>query len=495
MQYLLAKLQEYGYIKFNQKDDNDNVKDLFLSHPTSGDMLSAFPRIIGVTSTERTFSAAFAFIDREKKENYTWVLENLKSMMDPDALHGVIVTDRELALVNAITTVFPTASHLLCRWHIGQNVYAKCRKMFDEMTWALFKHAWDSLMYSPTISLYEQALRTMKREFVLYQVAIKYIETNWDEAKHSKLKSHIANCQVNLSAAWAKMHELVKLQITDIKATFEKSLNCWQHEFRIPTFDHLRGAASQSAMGLMLPEIKKLDDMVVEDKIDCGCPIRRTHGLPCAHEIAPLKNQGEPIPLSLIDDQWKILKPILNPSTTSLSSPQQKAQTCGRKSGLVNKSMHRNPSEFEYVEASLKTPKMVKEKTFKVKATMKKSTKVTGIEGANKLLYRLSFFEDGCAPENRWMIFPNMGHVVSSTYNVVVILLSQLQCLSFLPLHSHFIQIELKACSPMPPIANYWFKFRWEEAKEWKTSFIDQIEVFKAIIESDVATAESFDVN
>ncbi|KAI8559843.1 hypothetical protein RHMOL_Rhmol04G0206500 [Rhododendron molle] len=157
MQYLSAKLQEHGYIEFNRKDDNDCVKDLFWSHPTSGDMLRAFPQvllmdctyktnryrfpllqIIGVTSTERTFSATFAFINREKEKNYTWMLENLKSMMDPDALPGIIVTDWELALMNVITRVFPTSSHLLCRWHTGQNVYAKYRKMFDETTWALF---------------------------------------------------------------------------------------------------------------------------------------------------------------------------------------------------------------------------------------------------------------------------------------------------------------------------------------------------------------------
>ncbi|KAI8547532.1 hypothetical protein RHMOL_Rhmol07G0203400 [Rhododendron molle] len=103
------------------------------------------------------------------------------------------------------------------------------------------------------------------------------------------------------------MHDLAKLQITDIKGSFEKSLNCWQHQFRIPIFDHLRGAASQTTMGLMLPEIKKIDDMVVENKVDCDCPIHRTHGLPCAHEIAPFKNRGEPIPLSLIDDHWNML--------------------------------------------------------------------------------------------------------------------------------------------------------------------------------------------
>ncbi|KAI8524334.1 hypothetical protein RHMOL_Rhmol13G0142500 [Rhododendron molle] len=47
----------------------------------------------------------------------------------------------------------------------------------------------------------------------------------------------------------------------------------------------------------------------------------------------------------------------------------------------------------------------------------------------------------------------------------------------------------------MPPIANYWFKFRWEEAKGWETFFSAQIEAFKVIIGSDVATAKSFNVD
>ncbi|KAG5553673.1 hypothetical protein RHGRI_011536 [Rhododendron griersonianum] len=85
MQFLLDKLQDKRYIEFHRKDDIDYVKDLFWSHLTSGDMLCAFPQvllmdctyktnryrfpllqIVGVTSTEKTFSVAFAFIDREK---------------------------------------------------------------------------------------------------------------------------------------------------------------------------------------------------------------------------------------------------------------------------------------------------------------------------------------------------------------------------------------------------------------------------------------------
>ncbi|XP_058216767.1 protein FAR1-RELATED SEQUENCE 5-like [Rhododendron vialii] len=114
------------------------VYNLFWSPPSAGEILRAFSRvlmmdctyktnkykfflvqIVGVTSPKMTFCAAFAFMKCEKTENYTWVLEKLKGMMDPNMLPSVTVMDRELALMNAITNVFPHATNFLCRWHIG----------------------------------------------------------------------------------------------------------------------------------------------------------------------------------------------------------------------------------------------------------------------------------------------------------------------------------------------------------------------------------------
>jgi len=37
----------------------------------------------------------------------------------------VIISDRDLALMNAIEVVFPEATNLLCRFHINKNVKAK----------------------------------------------------------------------------------------------------------------------------------------------------------------------------------------------------------------------------------------------------------------------------------------------------------------------------------------------------------------------------------
>ena len=49
--------------------------------------------------------------------------------MKLDALLGVIVIDRDFTLMNAVKSVFPYATNLLCRFHINKNVKTKCKTM------------------------------------------------------------------------------------------------------------------------------------------------------------------------------------------------------------------------------------------------------------------------------------------------------------------------------------------------------------------------------
>ncbi|MFQ6631240.1 hypothetical protein Gotur_008631 [Gossypium turneri] len=86
-----------------------------------------FVQIVGVTSTNKTFSIAFAFIINEKDENYNWALTCLKLTLEECMYPRVIMSDRELALMNACQQVFPDATRLLCRWHITENIKKHCR--------------------------------------------------------------------------------------------------------------------------------------------------------------------------------------------------------------------------------------------------------------------------------------------------------------------------------------------------------------------------------
>lgn len=68
--------------------------------------------IVGVTSTNLTFSIAFAYLEKECDKNYTWTLERLKSLMDNIIMSSVIVTDKEVALVKTFEKIIPISTNM-----------------------------------------------------------------------------------------------------------------------------------------------------------------------------------------------------------------------------------------------------------------------------------------------------------------------------------------------------------------------------------------------
>ncbi|KAI8572430.1 hypothetical protein RHMOL_Rhmol01G0197600 [Rhododendron molle] len=249
--YLEGHSYPGSYVNWDRLNKDGNVTDLFWAPPCAGEMLRAFPRvlmidctyktnrykfpllqIVGVTCTELTFNVAFAFIECEKEENYIWVLEKLKGMVDADALPVVIVTDRELALMNAIRSVFPHATNLLS-----------------------------------SLTQYEEHLRALKRDFQMFPAALDYMVKNW----------------------------LIP------------------YKERSPLFEILRGVVSKNGMTHVLAASRQVE-WIVESNHACECALRYTHGLPCAHELAPYKTKNIPLPLELIHDHWKRLSlvPIQN---------------------------------------------------------------------------------------------------------------------------------------------------------------------------------------
>ena len=84
--------------------------------------------VVGVTPTRITFFVAFAYLEREQLNNVVWALQRFQGLfLRRDALPRVIVTDRDLALMNAVKVVFLEATNLLCWFHIDKNVKAKCK--------------------------------------------------------------------------------------------------------------------------------------------------------------------------------------------------------------------------------------------------------------------------------------------------------------------------------------------------------------------------------
>ncbi|CAG8662882.1 24206_t:CDS:2 [Cetraspora pellucida] len=111
IQALLDELQGLDF-KFEYKYNYQNyIKHLFFTHRLS----------IALTHT----------YSNETEADYKWALSYVSRIFNGISYPNVIVTDRELALISAISKIFPTTKQILCIWHINKNILAKCRHHFD----------------------------------------------------------------------------------------------------------------------------------------------------------------------------------------------------------------------------------------------------------------------------------------------------------------------------------------------------------------------------
>ena len=186
IQVLYSHLQQSGYTYYDRVSPNNELEELFFVHPTSYALWCTFPEImlidstynttlfklpfleiVGVTSTNKTFSMAFSFLNSEKGPNFEWVLQRVKLVIDERYYPRVIVTDRDLALLGACRAEFPGVHKVLCRWHISQNILQHCRgKCGSIEEYESIKHTWDWMVKAQTRALFEQHYRRLQQKLV-----------------------------------------------------------------------------------------------------------------------------------------------------------------------------------------------------------------------------------------------------------------------------------------------------------------------------------------
>ncbi|KAL5186659.1 hypothetical protein HKD37_05G012474 [Glycine soja] len=150
---------------------------------------------VGVTPTAMTFSVGFAYLETERINNIVWALERFRGLyIRNDRLPVVIVTDRDLALMNAVKIVFPECTNLLCR--------------IESTDWAL--------------------------------------------------KIVLQNSLGDLCSVWDAMNNMITLQHVEIKASFETSTHVVGHVFKKILYKRLLRMVSRDALNEIASEVDRL---------------------------------------------------------------------------------------------------------------------------------------------------------------------------------------------------------------------------------------------
>ncbi|KAK1262170.1 hypothetical protein QJS04_geneDACA021835 [Acorus gramineus] len=353
MQQLMKLIYDHGYIERHRVQENaEVVSEIFFAHPKSIQLVHAFPlvfmmdctyktnqyrmpllEIVGVTSTGKTFVAALVYLRAEKEDNYAWAMECFKSLFDGIPFPKVIITDHELGLMKAVSMVFPSTVCLLCRVHIAKNVLKNCRKAFSDLeTWDKFNGAWFGVMRALTEEEFCRKLQLLEDEFRAFPNELSYLHKTWVvkhrerfvsawidkhlhlgntstnrvEGHHAKLKRQLQTSIGNFVSSWQTIHNLLELQISDIRASFEESLTRIPHRYRGFLYRELVGVVSIYALQKIQTE-SYVADGIGPDSSLCNHVLYTTCGLPCAHMIEEYKREGCAIPVAAIHPFWRKL--------------------------------------------------------------------------------------------------------------------------------------------------------------------------------------------
>ncbi|KAE8181014.1 hypothetical protein CF336_g9072 [Tilletia laevis] len=338
---------------------------------------------VGLTSSNRSFTAALAFLPDETTMTYMWSFNALKEIAF-DFAPDVIVTDADAAISAAILNTLPNSAHVLCQWHIRQNVSKTARPLLqDEDEFQRFLHDFDTIRGAPTFDALEDAVDVLQNEWsdtfpaLVHYIDLKlsaehlwvnaYIDrhphmgtraTSKTEGAHATLKKFLHSRHGNLFTVTQAVNNHFVAQHTHIASDFlndrqkiplpvlgdpffsELTVNVSRYALNIlKTQDELarRAAAKEKAREQQvvragdaeLPE-QSLQESASSDSPCCIIPA--TMGLPCRHTMRLLHELELPLPLTSIHPQWRTAAGMDNPRLPRVLDPLLPRKKQGRPS-------------------------------------------------------------------------------------------------------------------------------------------------------------------
>jgi hypothetical protein len=218
-----------------QLDLNDRITAVLFAHPES-----------------------LAFLSEETEADSIWALERLRSFYElcQAGLPQVILTDRCLACMNAVSQCFPESNALLCIWHANKAVLQRCLPSFVKppqgfasaersmAEWETFYGHWHSIVRSKDELAFEKTVQELENRYLSEHLnEVGYIRTTWldlykeklvrawvdnflhfenvatsrVEGIHSLLKSYLEKSTFDLFEAWRAIKEAILNQLNELR--------------------------------------------------------------------------------------------------------------------------------------------------------------------------------------------------------------------------------------------------------------------------------------
>lgn len=357
---------ECEYVWRDTRDNQNHVTSLTIAPKTGLDLLRRNPDVLlldatyktnchnmpmfnacGVTSGNKTFNWAVTFLSGERESHYNVALSAMASILKDEGIQppGLIVSDRELALLNAFnkSSFWKLIPHLLCKWHVNMNVLAKTRRFFPPAVkqpngkhyrhprFQEFLKEWNALLAANTEESFTSTLASFKDpgrhpgEAVAYAVKtwidpwkeklvaywvnqiphMGHVTTSAVESSHSTIKKYLISSKADLKSVFSRLCLFWKNQRSNLDVDVAQGSNKVRTDLNSVVYNWIRGQISPFALGLLAQEVAALPtgNVPLLDST-CTCSLPTTHGLPCRHSLHKHITDDKPLELKQIHLHW-----------------------------------------------------------------------------------------------------------------------------------------------------------------------------------------------
>ncbi len=170
IQALIRELNQENWTYAMQKNHENYITHLFFVKMISEILLKINYEILIMNCTYKTnrykfslliiseqttmninFYVTFCFMQKKITTDYNWILQQLRALYAKLKLLEsiVIMTNMKKEVMTAIDLNFADVNHLLCLWHINNNVMINCRRaFFTKKEWNIFFADWKKIKRS-----------------------------------------------------------------------------------------------------------------------------------------------------------------------------------------------------------------------------------------------------------------------------------------------------------------------------------------------------------
>lgn len=365
--HLIRLLQGQNWFYRLKLSSTGTIQNLFFAHPGAIAMGRRFPHCFGIDCTYKTnryklplchivgstcfnssFSLAFCFMQKEDESEYTWVLEQLKTLFSPQPpSQQTFVTDKEKALINAISKVFPESNHMLCVWHVNKSVLVKCKPIIRiSKEWDEFNECWQSMINSPTLEALESNKSRLTKLASKYPPRLlNYLEVHWYPILNKIVQVHVSKYLHFGSRSTSRVegsHWFVKrflrsltLDLLSCFKAFNMALKHQHIEFERRLASEKQKTMSQISdqLSLLHTQISQYAIRLIDEQLSllnkpqhqpCTGSFTSSFGLPCSHQLGVILSQNSKVSTDAIHSKWMLTAEPAPVSLDELKASLQK---------------------------------------------------------------------------------------------------------------------------------------------------------------------------